>query len=253
MIIGIDLGATHIRTMARGPKTLLGEKIHTPKSRPALKKALIKLVNNLAEEKGTGNISGIGIGVAGFLTKDKVLKSPNMKYINGFRLPEFLKKEFGVPVIMDNDAACFLRAEINLGEAKKYRSALGVTIGTGLGAAYSKNKKVTKGEDLKGGEIGHRKFHDKELEDYASAKFLNKTGDFKQLGKNLAEGLINPISELKPECVVLGGGVTVNPKASEFINSFKATLKNKQKTRVPRVLVSGFGEFAGAVGATLLF
>lgn len=259
MIIGIDLGATHIRTMARGSKTLRGEKIRTPKSLPQLKKALIELVNNISAETGVSKISGIGIGVAGSLTKDKIKMSPNMKYINGFQLPAFLKKEFGVPVVMDNDAACFLRAEINLGRAKKYGSALGITVGTGLGGAYSKNKKVVKGEDLEGGEIGHRKFRNKELEDYASAKFVNKTKDFKQLGKNLAEGLAGPILALNPECVVLGGGVTVNPRAPEFISSFKTELKlqlaspNKLKTRIPQVQVSRFGEFAGAVGATLLF
>ena len=253
MVIGIDIGATHIRAIKYGNKTLTGDMTKTPRSLKSFKKNLISLIKNLDSK----NISGIGLGVAGKLSPEKIIYSGNIKFLNGFALPGFIRENFKVKVLMDNDTRCFMRAELILGQAKGHKSAIGITLGSGLGGSLVWNGQIIPGAHYTAGEIGSTGFRDSELEDYASAKFLNKHGyDFKRLAENLADGLTSAVHLFDPECIILGGGIMQNPKGGPVIKKvcaqkLRQNLRGRPAANV-KVKTSRLGDFAGSLGAALL-
>src|SRR5690606_20908297 len=130
----------------------------------------------------------IGLGIAGNISPDKIRSSANIEYLKNFGLKKFLADRYKAKVALDNDANCFLRAELAFGQASKRDSALAVTLGSGLGGALAYRGEIITGAHNGAGEIGHIPFGRTELEDYASAKFLKKSGNnYRALGQNLSQ------------------------------------------------------------------
>jgi predicted NBD/HSP70 family sugar kinase len=259
MVIGIDIGATHIRILARTKNGLSGEKIHTPKSLAEFKKTLLSLVRQYVPAQGgnTSKLKGIGLSVAGYLDPQKVIWSANAKFLNGLRLPLFLKQNFKIPVLMDNDARCMARAEMTAGAGHGHLSAICVTLGTGLGGALVVNGKVWNGAHYTAGEIGHTLFRNSQLENFASSKFLNKSQNYQKFGQNLGDGLTSAIHLFDPEIIILGGGIMQEErKAKPILTACRArvaaNLKNRPASKV-KIKRGELGDYAGALGAALLF
>ena len=68
-----------------------------------------------------------------------------------------LADRLGVPVALDNDANCAALAESTYGAARGTRSALMVTLGTGIGGAVVLDGRVLRGHNGMAGEFGHMK------------------------------------------------------------------------------------------------
>jgi N-acetylglucosamine kinase len=79
----------------------------------------------------------------------------NLPAIHGRHLGADLAELLGRPVKVDNDANCFLWSEVHQGAADGAGSALGVTIGTGIGGAVYLAGKLIQGRNWLAGEIGH--------------------------------------------------------------------------------------------------
>jgi len=97
------------------------------------------------------NIIGLSLGIPGPI-KDGgyVVDLPNI-HIQDIPLGDILRREFGLPVFIRNDAemACF--AEASLGSGKNYHRVFFITISTGLGGALVTDKNF----DETPFEIGH--------------------------------------------------------------------------------------------------
>lgn len=70
-------------------------------------------------------------------------------------LREELEKHFPVPVFIGNDANCAIIGEAVAGAAKDCRSAVMLTLGTGVGGGVILNGKLFAGADGMGTELGH--------------------------------------------------------------------------------------------------
>ncbi|GAI43456.1 unnamed protein product, partial [marine sediment metagenome] len=153
--IGIDIGGTTIIfALLKKRKVVKTKKINTPKS----KKGLIKvLIENIGELKGDLKIKGIGIAVAGVLDKkrEKILNSPNLKYLNNFPLAKVLKRKLQLKVIMENDANCFALGEAILGAGRGKKMVFGITLGSGIGGGIVIDSEIYQGALGGAGEIGH--------------------------------------------------------------------------------------------------
>lgn len=193
--LGIDIGATKIYFVLMNKREPLKRlKIETPKKRiiEVLKKHIKKLISEVPRSK----ISGVGIGIPGFLDKKRGMVSEliNLSELSNCPLASIIKKNFGLKVKLDNDANCFTLAESILGAGKKERIVIGITLGSGVGGGMvikSRNYSETKGnlviyEGANGsaGEIGHMtiNFNGPKcvcgnrgcLEEYCSKKFFNR-------------------------------------------------------------------------------
>jgi len=278
---GFDIGASSIKAVLVKDKAVIDSKFQdSPDSLEKLGEALVRLKNELIGEKSIGEISGIGVGVAGILDKERqaVIKSPNIPYLDNQPLKKILEEHFKpLPVKIEHDVHCFLMAEKETGQAKDFKNIFYLTLGSGIGGAWMFEGKIVYGDHGSAGEAGHMIIdvcQGLKFEELAANKFIMKSlgvgsleaeqrilkGNdeahkvMRQLGTNLGIGIANIINILDPEAVVLSGGISwaeslIMPKMKEAINKYVVSPAAKET----KVFFSGIGRYGGALGATLLF
>ncbi len=101
-------------------------------------------------------ILGIGVGAPGPLDVERgvIIDSPMMG-VHEFPLADRLKKDFGMPVRMDNDGNLGAMAEQRLGEGKSLPNVLYMTVSTGCGGGAVLNGRVFRGSHDSAAEFGH--------------------------------------------------------------------------------------------------
>ncbi len=277
--VGIDIGGTKILgVLFDGRKAVRQKTVATPKSRKEFVSALLGVADEMAKDIPRRALIGIGAGAAGISDpkRQKMVLSPNIPAINGLKIGELLNRRFHLKTRLDNDARCFLRAEMGLGKAKKRKNTIGVTLGTGVGGAVAVGGKIIFGADFSAGEAGHMVLNaatGETFEDLASEKFLKRRfrgepadleilaakGDrraraiYEALGKNLGVGLGNLINALNPETIIVGGGLAKSRKLIEpaMKKAVQGVVKNPLAKKT-KIIFSTRRESA-ALGAALLF
>ncbi len=103
-----------------------------------------------------GDIEAIGVGSPGPLTRETgvIINAPLMGWKN-FPLVNKLKKDFLVPVLLDNDANLGALAEQRCGVAQGKRNVIYMTVSTGCGGGMVIDGKIYHGKRDMALEIGH--------------------------------------------------------------------------------------------------
>jgi glucokinase len=277
--IGIDLGGTKIHAAAVSPsgKIIRQILVPTPKEKAAAIAKIIGIAKSLADR----NTAAIGIGVPGPLDFERqiIIELPNLQGWNNVPLGRIVAKAAGLPCTIENDAKCFLLAEMRYGAAKGKRNAVGVIMGTGFGSALAVNGGIYRGAHGSAGEFGHTIVSERgaagrnrgELESLASGRAVStlaggrdarevfeaaRKGDAKA-GKVVGTvahyygvGFSNIINALDPEIIVVGGGLS-NCLPQMLPEMRKAITRNcfgpARKTPVARHKL----EWPGTVGAAV--
>lgn len=276
--IGVDIGGTKMSAVLfDGQKVLADYILATPKNNlehfMIMLKALIEPLQDKAKAGG-GVVKGIGIGVAGMLDygENKIVEAPNLRLLNNLKLPENLAADIGVEKIkIDNDAHCFLRAEMKFGAGKKYKNVFGITIGTGIGGAWWNNGEIYNGAHGGATEIGWLAVDFKEgirLEEayrkltqsspaslaeeaYRGDPLAQKSYD--EFGHYLGISLANIVNILDPEIIIAGGGVIES--SDLFLSRTKKIMRQyikSPKSKSVKIIKGKLGANAGAIGAALL-
>jgi len=130
--IGIDIGGTSLRAALVSDEGAIVKKVKLPSS-DGITESLLKCVGELM----TGDVAGVGFGVAGVIDRETgvVIESPNLPAIEGLQITETVRDRFGVPVFLENDANVAALGEKWLGEGKKLRSFVLISLGTGIGGS----------------------------------------------------------------------------------------------------------------------
>lgn len=167
--VGIDLGGTYIKGGIVDEENRIIAHGSTPTMTEREPKEIIRdmavLVEKLMEETGLTirDIAGIGIGSPGTIDagSGKVLYSNNIRWEN-VPLAELLGKmltedaDCGViKVRVSNDANCAALGELVCDSDSDIRSAVLLTLGTGVGSGIILNGKLYEGEQPGGAELGH--------------------------------------------------------------------------------------------------
>lgn len=158
---GLDLGASDLKygLVDSSGSVLISQKIKTEKGQKALAAQLRAAASELlsiAPQKGW-TIGRIGVGSPGavnFDTGEIFGNCPNIPGWVGANLKKILGG-LGVPVYADNDANCVALAEQLFGAARGCRSALCITVGTGIGGGLILDGRIYRGSSCSAGEIGH--------------------------------------------------------------------------------------------------
>ena len=122
------------------------------------------------------DVAGIGVGVPSVIdlktgTVYDVQNIPSWKEVP---LKARLEERYGRPAYVNNDANCFAVGEKYFGKIKPYDSAVGLIVGTGLGAGIIANGRLYSGVNCGAGEFGMIPYLDRTLEDYASGRFFKR-------------------------------------------------------------------------------
>lgn len=152
--IGVDIGGT---------KTKVGYLHEENKAKiigyAATSQNPVEAINNIIRiirsAQLPGEIGKIGIVCPGPLNQATgvILSPPNLLQWDNFPLVDILQKEFGVEVILENDANAGALGEAVFGAAKDANTLLYFSLSTGIGAGIVINKKVHAGYKGLAGEI----------------------------------------------------------------------------------------------------
>jgi glucokinase len=153
--IGIDIGATYIRTVVSDEiGNLLKEcKVEVPKK--SITTFLDILSDTIKETAGNFEIGGIGIGSAGPIDLKKGIVSPTNLPLKNIPVVEHISKKFGVPVYLQNDCNAGAIGEKWYGAAKKSENFVYITLSTGIGGGVFVDGNLLKGKDGNAAEVGH--------------------------------------------------------------------------------------------------
>ena len=159
---GIDLGGTKCECVVLdGDEVLLRHRIPTERhgGYQHMLGQIAKLVDECAAKLGQ-RPALIGMGTPGARDPQTgLLKNSNTTEFNGKPLKEDLERRLGVPVLIANDANCFVLAETHLGAVRQHhpdaKVVFGIIMGTGVGAGIVINGQILNGHHGIAGEWGH--------------------------------------------------------------------------------------------------
>lgn len=232
------------------------------------------------------------IGLASFGPIDLTPDSPTFGHIlntpkpgwSGFDFAGSLRRSLDVPVFVDTDVNAAVLAEVRWGAARGLRSALYLTIGTGIGGGalldgallHSLNHPemghIRIPRDLRDGNFpGVCPYHGDCLEGLASGVALSRRWStppealppdhaaWDIEARYLAQGIVNLTYTLAPERVILGGGVMRQAHLFPLIRRHvrDLTAGYLQNTAVQTdldtyIVPPGLGDRSGILGAIAL-
>ena len=244
------------------------------------------LVSLIRQQEG---YDAIGISTAGQVNADKgyiIYANENIPNYTGIQIREELEREFQVPVAVENDVNAAAMGEAIFGAGQDHPDFLCLTYGTGVGGAIVQNREVFHGSSFSAAEFGAMVTHTEEklnghsfydgcYERYASTTALvqkavsydpqldngrkifarlddpNVRAIVEQWVDEILLGLSSLIHIFNPACIMLGGGIMVQPLIMELIHS-----------RINRYIMPSFahvdiraaklGNTAGLLGANYL-
>lgn len=174
--IGVDLGGTNLRVALVSEGGEIIRKIKQPSSEQilaVLSGSIEKIIHSEA-------VSGIGLGVAGLIDrkKSRVFASPNLRVIEGIDVVGELRRRFGMPVFIENDANAAALGERMAGAGRDFENFVLLTLGTGIGGGIIYQGRVLEVP----AELGHVSINPEAekcpcgntgcLENYASARAM---------------------------------------------------------------------------------
>lgn len=233
-VIGVDLGGTNVRAGRVEDGRLTSVRSVTVRSGGSEKEVLEDLWSavDAVMEDGVG---GLGVGVPSVidLKAGVVYDVQNIPSWKKVPLKALLEERYGLPVYVNNDANCFAAGEKHFGQARHFDHAVGLIVGTGLGAGVIVHGRLYSGANCGAGEFGMLPYRGRNFEAYCSGQFFRNThgttgreaferagrGDpaalaiFAEFGGHLGEAVKAVCYAVDPEIIVLGGSVS---KAHRF-------------------------------------
>ena len=162
-LVGVDIGGTKTAVViSNSPPGTAGRiEFATEQERgpePAIE-SIKAAVRELLGRTGArpGEVAGIGVSCGSPLDPvGGVIQSPpNLATWVDVPIVDILKREFGCPVKLENDANAGAVAEHRFGAGRGYRHMIFLTMGTGLGAGIIADGRLYQGATDAAGEIGH--------------------------------------------------------------------------------------------------
>jgi glucokinase len=244
-IIGIDLGATNIRSaVVHGERisAITTRRIQTKGTYEQVLQDVYSLIDALIDK----DVKAIGIGVPSVVDVKlgivyDVVHIPSWKEVH---LKELLESRYHIPVFVNNDANCFALGEYYFGKGRGVDNMIGLTIGTGVGAGIVMNSQLYAGANCGAGEFGMVDYLDQNYEYYCAGSFFQnvygvngedvfyaaRKGEqhalklYREMGIHLGNAIKMIMYTCDPELIVLGGSVSL---AYEY---FQQTMWQRIKT-----------------------
>lgn len=244
------------------------------------------LITSMKEKTG---FDAIGISTSGQVDSSNgsiIYANSNIPNYTGTQIRKRLENHFHIPIMVENDVNCAAIGEAIYGAGKEYPDFLCLTYGTGIGGAIIQNRKLYHGSSFSAAEFGAivthgtakllgTEFFDGCYERYASTTALVNTVStldpsldngrkiFQHLDREEVKmtldvwineiilGLVSLIHIFNPACIILGGGIMVQPYIIEQINAKIYQSIMPSFTHV-KILPAALGNTAGMLGANYL-
>ncbi len=159
--IGVDLGGTNLRAAAIDDQGKMLHKIaggtHLKAGRDAVVDDMVQAIETLRSSMGDRKLTGVGIGVPGFILMDKglIVGSNNLPQFENYPMRDEIERRLRAGVILENDANAAALGEKWMGAGANVDNLVLLTLGTGIGGGIIANGRVLQGSVGMAGEIGH--------------------------------------------------------------------------------------------------
>lgn len=199
--IGVDLGGTNLRAAAISRSGEMMAKIagaaQLSQGRAVVLADMVQSIRTLREQCSSHNLTGVGIGIPGFIILDKgiIVGSNNMPDFEGVPVRDEIEMLLGTRVVLENDANAAALGEKWIGAGKGVDDLVLLTLGTGIGGGIISGGKVIRGFVGMAGELGHLTVVPNGnpcgcgnrgcVEKHASATAITTMARLLQLGQNL--------------------------------------------------------------------
>lgn len=244
-IIGVDLGATNVRSATVSVEIIsdiVSKRINSDGNEEEVLNDVFEVIDKLV----TNETKAIGIGVPSVVDVEEGIVY-DVQYIPSWKevpLKKIMEQRYRIPVYVNNDANCFAVGEHYFGKGKNADSLIGLTLGTGVGAGIIINNKLYPGRNCGAGEFGMVNYLDNVYEYYCSGSFFEnvyqlsgeavfqsaKEGNkramemYAEMGVHLGNAIKMIMYTYDPALIILGGSVRF---AYEF---FQQTMWERIKT-----------------------
>jgi glucokinase len=228
-VVGVDLGGTNVRAGIVEGGRLTEVRSVAVRSQGSEQDVLEDVFSAIDTVMKPG-VAGIGAGVPSVidLKAGVVYDVQNIRSWKKVPLKARLEERYRLPAYVNNDANCFAAGEKYFGKAKPFDHAVGLIVGTGLGAGIIANGRLYSGVNCGAGEFGMLPYLEGNFEAYASGQFFERVhgvsgrelagragrGDgraleiFAEFGRHLGEAIKAVCYAVDPEAIVLGGSVS---------------------------------------------
>ena len=153
MYLGVDVGGTKVEAASVVDGALrVSDRLPTASSYKRLLDDVEALCRAITED--SAGLHGVGIGVPGQASEDRVEWVPNVHCLDGRDLAGDLSTRLECPVHVANDAQLALLGEAWRGAARDTSSAVLFSIGTGVGGALLLDGKIVRGSRGGAGALG---------------------------------------------------------------------------------------------------
>lgn len=205
------------------------------------------------------SIQAIGVGFGGPVDQDRGrgIVSHQIRGWNNFPVRQWFRRQFKLPVVLENDQNCAAWAEAKVGAGRGMRRVFYVTVGTGIGGGLVLDGQLSNGR-YGAAEIGHMQVCHagrwRTVESLASGLAIEQgVSTVPQAARHLGVAIANAIALVNPDIVIVGGGVTLAGPA------FFRPLRQQVQQRVfppfrsnYRIVQPRLGQAVVVVGAALL-
>jgi fructokinase len=208
-------------------------------------------------------VTRIGIGSFGPVDLKRGAISATTPKLNwrGVPIGRVISRALGAAATVDTDVNAAALAEHRWGAARRVRTFVYVTVGTGVGGGIMMNGELVHGHAHP--EIGHLRvprvkgdrfrgvcpLHGDCLEGMASGPAIARGS--RNAASYLAWGLMNLTCALSPDLIVMGGGVMKTPGLLDEIRT-RLTGELQGYVPAPRLVAPKLGDRAGVLGALAL-
>lgn len=285
-ILVFDIGGTSIK-YGICVDDVLQEVKETPTNAKLGGRHIMETLIRLIQEQS--DYDAIGISTAGQVNSKEgfiIYANQNIPDYTGTRIKNELEELFHVPVTVENDVNAAAMGEAIYGAGKEYDQFLMLTYGTGVGGAVINNKQIYYGSSYSASEFGAMITHsDARLlgDDYFDGcyeKYASTTGLVTMAkkydpnldnGRKIFERLEDPkvmeildrwIDEImlglaslthiyNPPCIILGGGIMVQPLIKKKLEEKKSRFIMPSFAHV-NLVPAALGNSAGLLGANYL-
>ena len=282
-ILVFDIGGTSIKHGYCIDNTL-GEVRETPTNAKLGGRHVVDTIISLIKEED--GYDAIGISTAGQVNAEEgsiIYANSNIPNYTGMQIRKELEELFHVPVAVENDVNSAALGEAISGAGRDFDNFLCLTYGTGVGGAIIQDKAVYHGSSFSAAEFGaivthsdERKgktdFYDGCYERYASTTALVKRAmeydpsldNGRKIFARIDEpqvmdildawvdeimmGLATLTHIFNPACIIVGGGIMVQPLVIEKIHEKMEQYIMPSFSHV-KILPAELGNSAGLLGA----
>lgn len=262
--LGVDIGGTNIKIGLLKDEGRIIEKKEFPFSHDGYKSVFSQIekeIHALLDQEGfaLGQVQSIGLAIPGSIDEKKgiITHAYNLDFYDVPAVGQMQKAFPDTPIFLANDANAAALAEFYCGVFKGYRTAVLLTIGTGVGGGIICDGKMFNGGQNNGVELGHMmlKYGGIQcscgnygcVESYCTATWIADQG--KKLIKEKKDSLVTSRGKGKPENVdaklVIDAAREGDLQAMEifetFVDNLSAAITSINALLDPEIIAIGGG------------